>query len=80
MTNAIFLTSSEPYSGKSVIALGLMNLLAGKTEKIAYFKPVINSVANQTDSHLEMIAKHFNLRLPYSEMFVFNLNDKGMLK
>jgi hypothetical protein len=29
MTNAIYLTTTEPYSGKSIIAIGLMNLLSG---------------------------------------------------
>jgi len=75
MTNAIYLTTTEPYSGKSIIALGLVNLLAGKTEKIAYFKPVISREGNEKDSHLEMIASHFNLSAPYSEMYVFTRNE-----
>jgi phosphate acetyltransferase len=75
MTNAIYLTTTEPYSGKSIVALGLMNLLAGKTEKIAYFKPVISREKNETDSHLEMIARHFNLSNPYPEMFVFTRSE-----
>ncbi len=75
MTNAIYLTTTEPYSGKSIVALGLMNLLAGKTEKIAYFKPVISREKNETDSHLEMIARHFNLSTPYPEMFVFTRSE-----
>ncbi len=53
------LTTTEPYSGKSIIALGLMNLLAGKTEKIAYFKPVISSEGTEKDSHLDTIIKPF---------------------
>jgi phosphate acetyltransferase len=75
MTNAIYLTTTEPYSGKSIIALGLMNLLASKTEKLAYFKPIISREGTQTDRHLEMIAKHFNLRLPYESMFVFRRSE-----
>ena len=75
MTNAIYLTTTEPYSGKSIVALGLVNLLASKTEKIAYFKPVISREKNQTDSHLEMIARHFNLSLPYEDMFVFTRSE-----
>ena len=71
MTNAIYITTTEPYSGKSIIALGLVNLLAGKTEKIAYFKPVISSEGKEQDNHLETIANHFNLNTPYEEMFVF---------
>lgn len=75
MTNAIYLTTTEPYSGKSIIALGLMNLLASKTEKIAYFKPVISSDAPQKDSHLHTIATHFNLNTSYEEMYVFTRDE-----
>jgi phosphate acetyltransferase len=75
MTNAIYLTTTEPYSGKSIIALGLVNLLAGKTEKIAYFKPVISPGGKEKDNHLNMIATHFNLSAPYEDMFVFTSNE-----
>jgi len=75
MTNALYLTTTEPYSGKSVVALGLMNLLAGKTENIAFFKPVISRGPDETDSHLEMMARHFNLNMPYADMFVFNRSE-----
>ena len=75
MTNAIYLTTTEPYSGKSIIALGLMNLLASKTEKIAYFKPVISSDRNEKDNHLHTIASHFNLSIKYEDMFVFTRSE-----
>ncbi len=75
MTNAIYLTTTEPFSGKSIIALGLMNLLAGKTEKIAYFKPVISKQRTQIDNHLDTIAKHFGLTTPYEEMFAFTRDE-----
>ena len=75
MTNAIYLTTTEPYSGKSIIALGLVNLLAGKTEKIAYFKPVISSEGKEKDSHLDTISNHFNLGIPYRDMYVFTRNE-----
>jgi phosphate acetyltransferase len=75
MTNAIYLTTTEPFSGKSIIALGLMNILAGKTEKLAYFKPVISTQRNQVDTHLDMIAKHFQLALPYEQMFAFTRDE-----
>jgi BioD-like phosphotransacetylase family protein len=71
MTNAIYLTTTEPFSGKSIIALGLMNLLAGKTEKIAYFKPVISCSAGQKDNHLETMIRHFGLTTPYEDMYAF---------
>ncbi len=75
MTNAIYLTTTEPFSGKSIIALGLMNLLASKTEKLAYFKPVVSTQRTQTDAHLDTIAKHFELKTPYQEMFAFTRDE-----
>jgi phosphate acetyltransferase len=75
MTNAIYLTTTEPYSGKSLVALGLVNLLASKTEKIAYFKPIISREGKERDSTLEMMASHFHLSAPYEDMFVFTRNE-----
>ncbi len=75
MTNAIYLTTTEPYSGKSVIALGLMNLLAEKTAKIAYFKPIVTGSGPEKDGHLTTIASHFNLHEAYEEMYVFTRGD-----
>ncbi|MBK7652769.1 MAG: AAA family ATPase [Flammeovirgaceae bacterium] len=75
MTNAIYLTTTEPYSGKSIIALGLMNLLVSKTEKVAYFKPIISSEGSEKDGHLETIAAYFKLNTAYEEMFVFTRSE-----
>ena len=75
MTNAIYITTTEPYSGKSIIALGLVNLLAGKMAKIAYFKPVISCPPTEKDSHLHTIANHFNLNEAYNEMYVFTRDE-----
>lgn len=71
MTNAIYLTTTEPFSGKSIIALGLMNLLSGKTEKIAYFKPIVSTNGPEKDNHLETISKQFGLNTAYEDMFAF---------
>ena len=75
MTNAIYLATSEPYSGKSIIALGLMNLLAARAEKIMYFKPVINSKSPELDNHIQLMISHFNLSTAYNDMYVFTRNE-----
>jgi phosphate acetyltransferase len=72
MTNAIYLTTTEPYSGKSIIALGLMNLLASKTDKLAYLKPIVSGGMKDKDRRLELIKEHFKLAQSYEEMFVFS--------
>ena len=75
MTNAIYLTTTEPYSGKSIIALGLMNLLAAKAAKIAYFKPVISAESPETDNHIQLMISHFNLGISYDDMYVFTRKE-----
>ena len=75
MTNAIYISTIEAYSGKSVIALGVVNLLVGKTAKIAFFKPIISSEGGEKDPHIDTIASHFNLEMAYEDMFVFTRNE-----
>jgi phosphate acetyltransferase len=71
MTNAIYLTTTEPFSGKSIFALGLVNLLASKTDKIGYLKPIVAGSKKEKDRRLELIAKQFSLHQTYEEMSVF---------
>lgn len=73
MTNAIYLTTTEPFSGKSIYALGLVNLLAGKTDKISYFKPIITVGKNEKDRRLTLIKEHFKLTQRYEDMFSFTI-------
>ncbi len=72
MSKAIYIASSEPNSGKSVITLGLMNILLGKLRKIAYFKPVIieNSINNK-DVNIETMIDHFGLDVTYKDCYAF---------
>ena len=74
MTKAIYLTTTEPFSGKSIYALGLVNLLAGKTDKISYFKPIITVGKKEKDRRLELIKEHFKLAQPYEDMFSFTIH------
>ncbi|MCS5490080.1 phosphate acetyltransferase [Algoriphagus limi] len=71
MTSAIYLTTTEPFSGKSIFALGLMNMLASKAERLAYFKPIISGSKKSRDRRLELISKQFNLTQSYEEMYAF---------
>ena len=75
MTNAIYISTIEAYSGKSVIALGVVNLLAGKMARIAFFKPIISSETAEKDAHIDTVSSHFNLGMDYKDMFVFTRNE-----
>ncbi|MCY7423090.1 MAG: phosphate acetyltransferase, partial [Chitinophagaceae bacterium] len=72
MSKSVFIAISEPYSGKSIVALGLMNMLLSKTKKVGFFKPIVNvDPAEKTDGHIETIHKHFELDIPYADMYAF---------
>ena len=72
MTKSIYIASAEPYSGKSVIALGLVNMLLGRAQKIGYFKPIVPlDPKEERDSHIEAILAHFQLPQSYADAWVF---------
>ncbi|MEJ7588691.1 MAG: phosphate acetyltransferase, partial [Ferruginibacter sp.] len=76
MSKAIYIVSTEPNSGKSVITLGLMNMLVGKIRNIAYFKPVVNEPAETSrDIHIETILSQFGLNINYTDTFAFTYNE-----
>ena len=72
MTKTIYIASAEPYSGKSIISLGLVNMLLGKAQKVGYFKPIINQGPNEKqDVHIETICSYFNLPIRYEDTYAF---------
>ncbi len=76
MSNAIYIATNQPYSGKSVLALGLLNMLSGKTRKVAYFKPIIYRPNEHVeDYHIKMISSHFKFNIPYESMYAFTREE-----
>lgn len=62
MTKAVYVATLESHSGKSLVVLGLMQLLLGKMAKVGYFRPVIDDVAEgQIDNHINTVVSHFGL-------------------
>jgi phosphate acetyltransferase len=76
MTKSIFIATTEPYSGKSVVALGLMHMLLGKAQRIGYFKPIVNyPPQEQKDVHIETLIRHFGLPIRYEDTFAFTREE-----
>ena len=76
MTKSIFIATAEPFAGKSIIALGIVNMLLGKAQKIGYFKPIINQEHHdKKDVHIETILDYFHLAIPYEDTFAFTRHD-----
>ncbi|MGB5242762.1 MAG: phosphate acetyltransferase [Lutimonas sp.] len=70
MSKAIYIATSEPESGKSIVTLGLMRTLLGKTNKVAYFRPIIDSTPDKKiDNHINTVLSHFDLDLTYDDCY-----------
>jgi len=76
MNKAIYIATSEANSGKSIVALGLMRMLLGKTAKVGYFRPIINDVKKgKKDNHINTIISHFQLDINPEEAYAFTRSE-----
>lgn len=76
MNKGIYIATLESNSGKSLISLGLMRTLLGKTEKVGYFRPIIDDVENgERDNHIDTIISYFKIPLQYEDAFGFTRSE-----
>ena len=66
MANNLYVTTTEAQSGKSLITLGVMELLLQHIPKVGFFRPI---VAGDRDRDIEMIRSYFKLDLDYELMY-----------
>nr|WP_314839867.1 phosphate acetyltransferase [uncultured Flavobacterium sp.] len=70
MNKAIYIATSEQNSGKSIVTLGLMSMLIGKTAKVGYFRPIIEDIEEGGfDNHIETVLGHFGLDIAFEDAF-----------
>ena len=72
MTNSIYLTTIEPYSGKSLVSLGIMELLLRRTPNVGVFRPVIEVPPDKgCDKNIELLISYYNLDLDYEDTYAY---------
>jgi phosphate acetyltransferase len=60
MNKGIYITSAEPFSGKTLIVLGLMEFLTGHARRVGFFRPVVHD-SGHPDSFLSLIQSRYRL-------------------
>ena len=76
MSKAIYIATTEPNSGKSIVSLGLMHLLLGKAAKVGYFRPIIDDYKSGIlDNHINTVIKYFDLKLNYEDAYAFTRSE-----
>ena len=72
MTKAVFIAAAEPYSGKSLVLLGLVNMLLGQARRVGYFKPLVDyNPTQEANPHLATISSYFKLPLPPADTYAY---------
>ena len=80
MIKSIFISSAEPYSGKSLITLGIFESILRRTKKVAFFKPIIRETkGDKKDKNIELILDYYNLEQSYEDSYVFKRTEAQQL-
>ena len=64
MSAGVYVTALEPQSGKSVVALGLVELLSARSESVGFFRPVVADPA--TDPQLELMSGRYSAQTAHA--------------
>lgn len=76
MNKAIYIATGEPESGKSIVTLGLMRIILGRTKRVGYFRPIIeNPTDGQKDNHVETVLSHFKIDMAYEECYALTVHE-----
>jgi phosphate acetyltransferase len=78
MSNNLYIAATEPMSGKSLIALGLMELLSRRRARLGFFRPVI-AHADRPDNDIELIAQRYNLAMGVTAVHAFTHDEAQRL-
>ena len=81
MSNNLYITATEARSGKSLVSLGVMEMLLRKIEKVAFFRPIAKGRpgVDELDNDIQLLSQHFKLAIPYEMMFGVTTWEAGEL-
>lgn len=76
MNKAVYIATTEPNSGKSIVSLGMMQLLLGKAARVGYFRPIIDDLRPGTiDNHINTMITRFNLDMKGKEAYALTRGE-----
>lgn len=73
MSKNLYIATLEPRAGKSVVALGIMEILSRRLRRVGFFRPIIPDV--ERDNNIELIQSRYDLKIPYEDMFAYQHSE-----
>lgn len=74
MAQALYIAEIDPGSGKSLVLLGVMELLSKRVDRIGFFRPVIAST-QQPDNDIELIRRRYQIEVPYASHYAMTRSE-----
>ena len=76
MTSSLYISTTEAGSGKALISLGIIELILRKTNKVAFFRPVIRKQPyDKQDEDINLILNYFALNQSYELAFGLDVEE-----
>ncbi len=64
MTNSLYISTTATGSGKALVALGIIDLILRKTNKVAFFQPIVLDCSEgHRDKDIDLILNYFSDRV-----------------
>jgi phosphate acetyltransferase len=80
MSKSIYLAATRPHSGKSLLSLGITEMLLRRTNRVGVFRPIISlPPGGERDKNIDLLLSHFNLNLKYEDTFAFQRREASDL-
>ncbi len=81
MSRNVYIAATEASSGKSAIALGVMEMMVEKVGHVGFFRPIIPADRNgaEQDNDIALMISHFRLDLPYEKAFGYTSREASEL-
>ena len=76
MSKNLYVSATEPRSGKSAVVLGVMQMLLRELHSVAIFRPIINDPGEGRQDHdIALLIEQFKLSVPYRDTYAYTLNQ-----
>lgn len=81
MAKNLYVATTSPKSGKSVVVLGLMELLVRNIEKVGFFRPIINfdHKPDNVDRDIHLINTYYHLDISYRDSYAYTIEEANHL-
>ncbi|HBD08924.1 MAG TPA: phosphate acetyltransferase, partial [Syntrophobacteraceae bacterium] len=68
MSDSVYIAGTGPAARKSVVVIGVMELLARHGRKLGFFRPLVEG-GDLGDQLIRLVTTHYDITVPYESMF-----------